>query len=132
MEAEEQQEAPPSWREVSLVCWVRPELLGPAAPFTVWRELELGGAFRAIPALDANPRGAVFASTYPQRQGPASDVLLRAELGAPGVGSTRSPEEAAALRVAVRSASHLVSRAVAQAALEVVGGVVGPSAPGRG
>jgi len=115
--------------EVAFSCAVSTDLLGPGAPFTVWRCLELSGVFRVLPGLDDNPRGALLASVYPQRQGTPQEVLLRVELGGSsgpggtpyGVNGTSLPyAETSICRVAVRSASHLVNRAVAQVALEVL------------
>lgn len=114
--------------EVAFACNVRGDLLGAGAPFSVWRCLELGGAFRCLPGLDENPRGTIMVSLYPQRQGTPSEVLLRVELGGPsgpgglpfGSGASLPYGDGALCRVAVRSASNLVNRAVAQVALEAI------------
>lgn len=115
--------------EVAFCCSVRPDLLGQGAPFTIWRCLELRGAFRILAGFDDNPRGALLLSLYPQRQGSPREVLLRAELGGssgPGgtpyrISGTSLPSaESSVIRIVVRSASHLVNRAVAQVALEVL------------
>jgi len=111
--------------EVAVVCTVRGTLLGAGAPFSVWKCMELGGVFRCFPGIDENPRGAVFASTYPQRQGAMLEVLVRAELGGPGRtedpgGGEAAPSGEAACRLAVRSASHQVNRALAQVLLDAL------------
>jgi len=114
--------------EVAIVCTVRNGLMGASAPFSVWKSLELGGVFCCLPGLDENPRGVVLASSYPQRQGTQCEVLVRAELGGPGHsggmryggGKPLPLAEASACRVAIRSSSHLVNRALAQVILDVL------------
>merc|ERR1711879_115572 len=87
----------------------------------------------AMAGVDENPRGVILVSSYPQRQGTPSEVLVRAELGGPsqsfgmaastgnyGGGVPFPFGEAAACRVAVRSASHLVNRAMVQVMLDLL------------
>lgn len=129
-----------SQAEVACVCLVRRELLDyesgskSAAPLALWRCLEIGGALVRLPepaTAGGRLQSALFASAYPQRVGVQQEVLVLAELGAPAGycehaaggrprGGEEGPIERRCCRVAVRSTSHLVSKAVAQALLDVI------------
>eukprot|EP00930_Biecheleria_cincta_P037654 TRINITY_DN25872_c0_g1_i1.p1 TRINITY_DN25872_c0_g1~~TRINITY_DN25872_c0_g1_i1.p1 ORF type:complete len:1073 (+),score=187.38 TRINITY_DN25872_c0_g1_i1:33-3251(+) len=103
--------------EVAVVCRLRPGLSGQGMPFSVWHALELGGALRSIPGLGGGPQAALLAGYYPSPGGRQQGlhVLLRAELR----GSSPSGGDMLC-RLAVRSSSHAVSRAVTQTALDVL------------
>lgn len=108
--------------EVSVVCTVRGSLLNSGGPFAIWKNMELGGTFRCYPSIADG--GVVLAASYPERSGSTLDVLVRGELGAPSQferknGSSLLGEETAC-RLAVRSPSHPVNRAVAQVLLDML------------
>jgi len=113
--------------EVAAACAVRGTLLSSGAPFSVWRALELGGALASVPGATESPRGILLVSSYPQKgQRVPALILARVELGGPGGLRAGPPADAKACRVCVRSASHLVNRALTQALLDVLCEVADP------
>jgi len=111
--------------EVSVVCTVRGSLLNNGGPFAVWKSMELGGTFRCYPSItDDSGRGVILAASYPERSGSTLDVLVRGELGAPSQFEKKNGNSffgaETACRLAVRSPSHPVNRAVAQVLLDML------------
>jgi len=98
--------------EVACVCEIRTSLAS-AAPFYVWQALEMGGALKCLRGM-AGFRAALLAGCF-QAPGESVDLLLHAELGLPESGEGQN-----LCRLAVRSTSPLVNRAVAQAAIDVL------------
>eukprot|EP00929_Paragymnodinium_shiwhaense_P035234 TRINITY_DN19049_c0_g3_i1.p1 TRINITY_DN19049_c0_g3~~TRINITY_DN19049_c0_g3_i1.p1 ORF type:complete len:1008 (+),score=215.91 TRINITY_DN19049_c0_g3_i1:80-3103(+) len=110
--------------EVAVVCHLRSDLaVSGNTHYGVISCLEFGGNFRCIPGLDA-ASGVLLVSSYPQRQGAAEQVLVRVELGGPPGSSARA---STACRVAVRSESNLVNRAVVQAVVDAIGEPLPPA-----
>mmetsp|Transcript_13569 Transcript_13569/g.30904 ORF Transcript_13569/g.30904 Transcript_13569/m.30904 type:complete len:1175 (-) Transcript_13569:88-3612(-) len=113
--------------EVAFLIPVRDALLESGATFAHGHLLELHGVFCPVPGVDESPWAATLASLYLQRSA-RPEVLVRAELGGPGGPLSafdkrpgrKTDAEHTLCRVEVRSASQLVSRAVAQALLHLV------------
>eukprot|EP00913_Durusdinium_trenchii_P019787 g18600.t1 len=94
--------------EVACVCELRKSLV--AACTSAWQALEMGGALKCIPGMAGFP-GALFAGCFQAPGGEAVELLLHVELGLPD-----TVEGGQSLcRLAVRSTSAPVNRAVAQA-----------------
>lgn len=112
--------------EVAVVCHIRRSLVvAGTGPLAVGQCLEFGGALRCVHGTDESPRSVALVSAYPQHPGTPSEVLVRAEVGTPPANPStawaRAPgAEARLCRVAVRSASHLVSRALLQALVDAL------------
>jgi len=117
--------------EVAFVCHVRENLVHLGATFSLAKCLEFGGSMHCIPGLDETPGSAVLAALSPIGHGDEepAEVLVRAELAAP-TGHIRLPgvtarsgggaTHAQQCRVAIRSASHTISRALGKVMLEVL------------
>lgn len=102
--------------EVAFLCALRPELRGGGGRQVCGQLLQMGGSFSCLVGSDGEGHGATFAATFPQRNAPP-EVLIRIELGAPSesvVHPACSVPLSALCRVAIRSASPLVSSMVSQ------------------
>jgi len=108
--------------EVAVVCNISPALLqGMGASYSMSRYLELGGALCCLPCLDECTRSIALASSYPQHFGISKEVLVRVELGGPGGPTIARPySEPPLCRISVRSASHLVNKALLNVMCELL------------
>lgn len=98
--------------EVAYICELRPSLSS-AAAFDVWQALEMGGVLKCLPGT-AGFRAALLAGCF-EAPGESVELLMHAELGVPG-----ASEGQHLCRLAVRSTSPLVNRAVGQAAIDML------------
>jgi len=108
--------------EVAILCPVRGAVVAAGLPSSCARCLEFGGKMCPVPGVVESKGSIVLASLYPNRHGAPPEVLVRAELGGPkGLDRPGAPTDGVvACRLAVRSGSHAVNRALAQAALDVL------------
>lgn len=100
--------------EVAFICTVRSAFLQAGGNFLFAKSLELGGTLSPLEGLEASPEGLVLAGSLPPLR-PASEVLVRAELG--GLGGRG---ERGLCRVAIRSVSYMVSRGLARVIIDIL------------
>jgi len=105
--------------EVSFVCSMRNGLHGTSPAFECAKSLELGGAFQHVFGVSESAQAITIASSYPQRSGNPIEVLVLVELGCP------SRVEASLCRVALRSISHTLNRALAHVLLYALSEPIG-------
>lgn len=98
--------------EVAFVCLVRRAFLDAGGHFFYAKCLELGGVLQPLPGLDESPSSIVLATSFPLF-GMPPEVLVRTELGPPR-------GEAAACRIAIRSACYMLNRGLAQVFLDAL------------
>jgi len=94
--------------EVAFICPLRCAQHGVSPPFECAKSLEFGGAFQQILGASESVEVITLASSYPQKNGGPVETLVCVELG----GHSRT--ESLLCRVAVRSMSHALNRALAQ------------------
>merc|ERR1712129_257994 len=111
-------------------------LLGIGESLAKW--LQFGGSLYCIPGLDETPGSAVLAASWPLVHGNSQpgEVLVRAELGSPassgkpnlpGMALRTGSANAHQCRVAIRSTSNSLNRALGTVILEAISSLNGSS-----